>query len=59
MAFNYSRIVIKIGSNVFTQNDGLPDLKRIGHLVDQMATIKKQVKKSYWFPPEQLLPAEA
>src|SRR6201992_1175673 len=42
MAFNYHRIVIKIGSNVFTQQDGLPDLKRIGHLVEQIATIKKQ-----------------
>src|SRR6201992_399306 len=42
MAFNYHRIVIKIGSNVFTQQDGLPDLKRIGHLVEQIAAIKKQ-----------------
>lgn len=42
MAFNYSRIIIKIGSNVFTQKDGLPDLKRIHHLVEQIAEIKKQ-----------------
>src|SRR6202012_2342618 len=42
MAFNYHRIVIKIGSNVFTRQDGLPDLNRIGHLVAQMAAIKKQ-----------------
>jgi glutamate 5-kinase len=45
MAFNYHRIVIKIGSNVFTQADGLPDLKRIGHLVEQIAEIKKQGKE--------------
>ncbi len=44
MAYNYHRIIIKIGSNVFTQKDGLPDLKRIGHLVDQVARIKKQGK---------------
>src|ERR1700761_3393381 len=45
MAFNYHRIIIKIGSNVFTQQDGLPDLKRIGHLVEQIAAIKKQCKE--------------
>jgi len=42
MSSNYNRIVIKIGSNVLTQKDGLPDVKRISHLVDQIATIKKQ-----------------
>ena len=42
MAFNYQRIIIKIGSNVLTQKDGLPDLKRIQHLVEQIAVIKKQ-----------------
>lgn len=42
MAFNYHRIVIKIGSNVLTQKNGLPDLGRIGHLVEQIAAIKKQ-----------------
>jgi len=45
MAFNYHRIVIKIGSNVFTQADGLPDIKRIGHLVEQIAEIKQQGKE--------------
>lgn len=45
MAFNYHRIVIKIGSNVFTQQDGLPDLNRISHLVEQIAEIKKQGKE--------------
>lgn len=44
-ATSYNRIVIKIGSNVLTQKDGLPNLSRIGHLVDQVATIKKQGKE--------------
>ena len=42
MAYNYQRIIIKIGSNVLTQKDGLPDLKRITHLVEQIASIKSQ-----------------
>src|ERR1700744_4681281 len=45
MSFNYNRIVIKIGSNVLTQSDGLPDVKRISHLVKQIAAIKKQGKQ--------------
>lgn len=45
MAYNYHRIIIKIGSNVFTQKDGLPDLQRINHLVTQVAEIKKQGKE--------------
>lgn len=42
MAFNYRRIIIKVGSNVITQPNGLPDNGRIAHLVDQIAAIKKQ-----------------
>ncbi|HZY38867.1 MAG TPA: glutamate 5-kinase [Mucilaginibacter sp.] len=45
MAFNYQRIVIKIGSNVLTKKDGLPDLERIAHLVEQIATIKRSGKE--------------
>src|SRR6201995_2471066 len=45
MAFNYHRIVIKIGSNVFTQPDGLPDNQRISHLVAQIAEIKQSGKE--------------
>ena len=45
MAFNYNRIIIKIGSNVFTREDGLPDIKRISHIVEQIAAIKKQGKE--------------
>jgi glutamate 5-kinase len=42
MAFSYKRIVIKIGSNVLTKSNGLPDQERIAKLVEQIATIKKQ-----------------
>jgi glutamate 5-kinase len=45
MSFNYQRIIIKIGSNVFTRENGLPDLQRIEHLVGQIAAIKKQGKE--------------
>lgn len=42
MAFNYKRIVVKIGSNVLTQSNGLPDQHRIGKLVEQIVAIKQQ-----------------
>lgn len=42
MSAAYKRIVVKIGSNVLTQSNGLPDQNRISHLVDQIATLKKQ-----------------
>src|SRR5580698_10943400 len=45
MGYNYHRIIIKIGSNVFTQANGLPNLQRIEHLVEQIAAIKKQGKE--------------
>ncbi len=45
MDYNYQRVVIKVGSNVITQKDGLPDLNRINHLVEQIAEIKKQGKE--------------
>ncbi|RYY32595.1 MAG: glutamate 5-kinase [Sphingobacteriaceae bacterium] len=45
MSFNYNRIIIKIGSNVLTQSNGLPDAKRIAHLVEQIAEIKRQGKE--------------
>ncbi len=41
MKYKYHRIVIKIGSNVFTQKDGLPDLDLISQLVGQIVEIKK------------------
>jgi len=42
MSYSYQRIIIKIGSNVITQKDGLPDFDRINHLVEQIAGIKRQ-----------------
>src|SRR5580698_10090588 len=45
MGYNYHRIIIKIGSNVFTQANGLPNLQRIEHLVEQIAAIKKHGKE--------------
>lgn len=41
MAFSYKRIVIKVGSNVLTQSNGLPDQQRISNLVEQIVAVKK------------------
>nr|WP_199158206.1 glutamate 5-kinase [Pedobacter sp. ASV2] len=41
MKLSYKKIIVKIGSNVITQANGLPDENRIKHLVDQLAMIKK------------------
>jgi glutamate 5-kinase len=38
----YKRIIIKIGSNVLTQSDGLTDVARMQHLVEQVAVFMKQ-----------------
>ena len=35
----YRRIVVKIGSNVLTREDGRPDTTRISALVDQLARL--------------------
>ncbi|GEO04542.1 glutamate 5-kinase [Adhaeribacter aerolatus] len=45
MALAYKRIVVKIGSNVLTQDNGMPDLARIQHLVAQIAALKKAGKE--------------
>jgi len=45
MSLNYKRIVIKVGSNVLTKANGLPDLDRIEHLVDQISRIKEQKRE--------------
>lgn len=42
MSFSYKKIVVKIGSNVLTQANGLPDEARIANLVDQIAALKQQ-----------------
>ena len=36
------RIVIKVGSNVLTRQDGKLDVTRMSALVDQIAWLKKQ-----------------
>lgn len=45
MALPYHRIIVKIGSNVLTQENGLPNQARIRHLVEQIAGLKKQGKE--------------
>eukprot|EP01133_Synstelium_polycarpum_P013465 gene13465-15868_t len=42
MNTSYRKIVVKIGSNVLTRENGLPDTSRIEHLVEQLSAIKKQ-----------------
>lgn len=41
MAKHTKKILIKIGSNVLALDNGLPDISRIGHLVDQVAQLRK------------------
>ena len=45
MALSYKRIIIKIGSNVLTRENGLPDFERMAALVGQISEIKKQGKE--------------
>ncbi|SFQ38825.1 glutamate 5-kinase [Hymenobacter arizonensis] len=42
MPLAYRRLVVKIGSNVLTQDNGLPDLDRMEQLVAQIAALKAQ-----------------
>jgi glutamate 5-kinase len=42
MRLPYRRLVVKIGSNVLTQPDGLPDLDRMARLVAELAALKAQ-----------------
>jgi len=42
MKTSYRKVVIKIGSNVLTRDNGLPDLERIEHLVSQLSSLKKK-----------------
>ncbi|SHJ62446.1 glutamate 5-kinase [Tangfeifania diversioriginum] len=41
MEFRYSKITVKIGSNVLTKPDGTLNVSRIAHLVDQIAFLHK------------------
>ncbi|HEX8659635.1 MAG TPA: glutamate 5-kinase, partial [Hymenobacter sp.] len=40
MRLPYRRLVVKIGSNVLTQDTGLPNLARMEELVGQIAELK-------------------
>src|SRR4051812_5804645 len=42
MGAHYKRVVVKIGSNVLTQNDGLPDISRIKNITGQIASLRKR-----------------
>jgi glutamate 5-kinase len=42
MGFHYKRVVVKIGSNVLTQNDGLPDTARIKSIASQLAELRNR-----------------
>jgi len=41
MASSYKRIIVKIGSNVLTRKDGMPDVDRMAHLVGQIAQVRE------------------
>ena len=41
----YSRIAIKVGSNVLTRPDGRLDLTRMSALVDQIAELRRMDKE--------------
>lgn len=40
MSLGYKKIIVKVGSNVITTKNGLPDEERIEHLVNQLVQIK-------------------
>lgn len=42
MALTYKRIVVKVGSNVLTQANGLPDENRLEHLVSQLSGLMQR-----------------
>ncbi|MEJ7662708.1 MAG: hypothetical protein WKG07_25665 [Hymenobacter sp.] len=42
MPLPYRRLVVKIGSNVLTQPNGLPDEARMAQLVSQLVDLKRQ-----------------
>lgn len=38
----YTRVAVKIGSNVLTRKDGTLDITRISHIVDQVSELYRQ-----------------
>lgn len=41
MSLLYSRIVVKVGSNVLTREDGMLNIDRMAHIVDQISSLRK------------------
>ncbi len=41
MSLLYSKIVVKVGSNVLTREDGMLNVEIMGHIVDQLASLRK------------------
>ncbi len=41
MSLIYNRIVVKVGSNVLTREDGMLNVERMRHIVDQLALLRK------------------
>src|SRR5665648_404753 len=41
MSLLYNRIVVKVGSNVLTREDGMLNVTRMAHIVDQIASLRK------------------
>jgi len=41
MALRYKKITVKVGSNVLTKNDGMLNVARIAHLVEQISVLHK------------------
>ncbi len=41
MSLLYTKIVVKVGSNVLTSEDGMLNIRRMAHIVDQLATLRK------------------
>ncbi len=39
---SYRKIVVKVGSNVLTMEDGMLNVSRMAHIVEQIATLKKE-----------------
>jgi len=42
MSLLYNRIVVKVGSNVLTREDGMLNVARMGHIVDQLSLLRKE-----------------
>lgn len=41
MSLLYNRIVVKVGSNVLTREDGMLNVSRMSHIVDQISALRK------------------